>query len=244
MSNSKAFSSAIIAFAIILSALAFRNAWIKGKKTNETISVTGLASKDFVSDLIVWKGSFSKMNMNTEEAFNDLKHDAEVIKSYLTSKGVKESEIVFSAVSTSKRHERVQVAQNQYKDVFIGTQLTQSIQIESKEVDKVEKISRDITELIGQKIEFNSFSPSYFYTKLSDLKIEMLAAATKDARTRAEKIAENSGAQIGKLNNADMGIFQITAQNSSEEYSWGGAFNTTSKNKTASITVKLDFDID
>jgi hypothetical protein len=39
-----------------------------------------------------------------------------------------------------------------------------------------------------------------------------------------------------------MGVFQIVAQNSSEEYSWGGSFNTTSKRKTATITVKLDYE--
>ena len=71
----------------------------------------------------------------------------------------------------------------------------------------------------------------------------MLASATKDGRTRAENIAENAGGKIDHLSSADMGIFQITGQNSSEDYSWGGTFNTSSKNKTASITVKLDFSL-
>jgi hypothetical protein len=179
--------------------------------------------------------------MNTAEAFNDLKRDGEVIKAYLISKGVKENEIVFSAVAAQKQFDHMQVAQNQYKDVFIGTQLTQDVQIESKDVDRVEKISRDITELLGQKIELNSYSPNYFYTKLADLKIEMLAAATKDGRIRAEKIAENSEAKIDQLSNADMGIFQITGQNSTEDYSWGGAFNTTSKIKRLLSPLSLTF---
>jgi hypothetical protein len=40
-----------------------------------------------------------------------------------------------------------------------------------------------------------------------------------------------------------MGIFQITAQNSDEEYTWGGAFNTSDKLKTASITVRMEFGV-
>ena len=103
-------------------------------------------------------------------------------------------------------------------------------------------MSREITELIDFGIEFYSTNPNYYYTKLASLKIEMLAQATKDARLRADKIAENAGGKIGKLKQADMGIFQITAQNSSEEYSWGGTFNTSSKNKTANVTVKLEFE--
>lgn len=90
-------------------------------------------------------------------------------------------------------------------------------------------------------MELNSDAPAYYYTKLADLKIKMIANATKDARERAEKVAENAKAKLGQLQQADMGIFQITAQNSSEEYSWGGTLNTTSKEKTASITMKLKF---
>jgi hypothetical protein len=71
----------------------------------------------------------------------------------------------------------------------------------------------------------------------------MIASATEDARLRAEKISINSGSKIGKLKNARMGVFQIIAQNSNEDYSWGGSYNTSSKMKTATITMKLEFGI-
>ena len=86
--------------------------------------------------------------------------------------------------------------------------------------------------------------PQYYYTKLSELKIEMIAQATKDANERAKKIAENAGSTVGSLKNANMGVFQIVAQNSSEDFSWGGSFNTSSKRKTANITVKLEYEVD
>jgi len=69
----------------------------------------------------------------------------------------------------------------------------------------------------------------------------MLAEASRDAQTRAMQMAGNAGGKLGELRNASMGIFQITGQNSSEDYSWGGTFNTTSKNKTASVTVRLEY---
>ncbi|MEY3742457.1 MAG: hypothetical protein RL371_1361, partial [Bacteroidota bacterium] len=47
-----------------------------------------------------------------------------------------------------------------------------------------------------------------------------------------------------KLMYADMGVFQITAENSSEEYEWGGSFNTSSRRKTASVTIRLKYEID
>ena len=72
----------------------------------------------------------------------------------------------------------------------------------------------------------------------------MIAAATQDAKIRAEQIAQNSNGNLEGLKNATMGIFQITGQNSSEDYSWGGAFNTSSKRKTASITMRLEYLVD
>ena len=71
----------------------------------------------------------------------------------------------------------------------------------------------------------------------------MIAGATKDANIRARKIAENSGGKIGRLKNAEMGVFQIVAQNSSEDFSWSGSFNTANKKKTATITIKLEYEI-
>ena len=70
----------------------------------------------------------------------------------------------------------------------------------------------------------------------------MIAAATKDATARAETIAGNSNSHVGNLKKADMGVFQIVAQNSSEGYSWSGSYNTAAKRKTATITVSLTFE--
>ncbi|MBT8293930.1 MAG: SIMPL domain-containing protein, partial [Eudoraea sp.] len=127
--------------------------------------------------------------------------------------------------------------------IFRGYELSQSVQIESNDVALVEKVSREITELLDKGVQFNSSPPRYYYTKLSDLKIEMISKATEDARIRAEKIAENSGGALGDLISARMGVFQITGQNSDEDYSWGGAYNTSAKKKTASITMRLEYKV-
>ncbi|MBI4944795.1 MAG: SIMPL domain-containing protein [Bacteroidetes bacterium] len=238
------FSAFIIALAIIIAAYLFAGAWKKTHNTSETINVTGMAKKDFSSDLIVWKGSFSRKAYVIKEAYTQIKKDADIIKAYLIGKGVNEKEIVFSSVTINKdfkmAYNKEGMETSSYPDGFT---LMQAVTIESKEVDKIEKISREVTELIDSGVEFYSSHPEYYYTKLAELKIEMLANATKDGYTRASKIAENADSKIGNLRNASMGIFQITAQNSSENYSWGGTFNTASKRKSASVTVKLEFDV-
>jgi hypothetical protein len=237
--------SIIIAASIVITALVLAGAFKNRNRSNNTISVTGLGSKDFVSDLIVWSGSCSKKNANLKDAYAELDKDRESIKAYLISKGLKAESIVFSAVDIDKEFDDVfDNNGTKLKSIFSGYTLRQSLQVESKEVDKVESISRQVTELINSGVEFYSDQPKYYYTRLAELKIEMIAAATKDANIRAEKIAENAGSDVGKLKNADMGVFQIIAQNSSDDYSWGGSYNTSSKKKTATITVKLEYETD
>jgi uncharacterized protein len=237
----KVFTPLIFAVTIIISAFILGNAWQRTHKQNETIKVTGMASRNFISDLIVWRGTFSKKSLSIKDAYSELKRDASLTKEYLIKKGVKESEMVFMAVNTMKDYRYSTNSGGQNTSVFDGYVLSQDIQIESNEVDKIEKISREVTELIDLGVEFTSQIPYYYSTKLADLKIEMLAQASVDGRLRAEKMAENAGGRLGGLRSASMGIFQITGQNSGEDYSWGGAFNITSKKKTASITVKLEY---
>jgi hypothetical protein len=182
------------------------------------------------------------MNTDLRIAYSELDIAREVIKSYLTEKGIPQEGIIFSAIYIEQQFDsRYDENGNQLSSVFKGYRLQQNVQIESEQVEKVEEVSRNITELINSGIEFYSNKPSYYYTKLAELKIEMIAEATKDASIRAQKIAENAGGSLGELKSADMGVIQIVGQNSSDDYSWGGSFNTTSKNKTASITVNLQY---
>ncbi len=108
----------------------------------------------------------------------------------------------------------------------------------------MEKISRDISSLLDSGVEFTSWSPEYYYTQLDDLKLDLIDRASKNARARIDIIAENSGAKVGKLVKSNLGVFQITARNSGTgDYSYEGAFDTSSREKTATITVRLEYDL-
>lgn len=228
----------VIGLGLLGSAIKNRN------KSDNTISVTGLGTNKFTSDLITWSGNFSRNSYDLKEAYNALANDKKIIENYLVSKGVDRNELVFSAVDISKNYNYGTDANGASTQTFAGYQLSQRVSIESKDVAKIENLSRNITEIINLGIEFTSSPPSYFYTKLADVKQKMIADATKDARQRAEKIAENADASLGKLKKATMGVIQITAPNSNEDYSYGGTFNTSSKEKEASITIKLEYQVD
>lgn len=232
----------LIAISIIFSAWIIGSAYKFKYNDKKRVVVTGKAEKNFVSDLIVWQGNYTRVNMDLKLAYTNLKNDEVSIRTYLRQKGLKDNEVVFSAITINKLYNPEYDNNGRLiSNHFGGYSLTQQIKVESKNIDQVEKISREITELIQSGIELNSSAPSYYYTKMSELKIDLLAKASKDAKDRSLSIAENAGSNLGDLKYANMGVFQITAQNSDEDFSYGGAFNTSSKNKTASITIRTEY---
>lgn len=238
-------NTTIIALAVVISGYLLANGYKNRAKVSQSISVTGAGEENFSSDLIVWRANFSKKDYELKTAYANLNKDQNTIRKYLISKGIQGDEIVFDAVEIQKDYFNEYDENGQLRSsVFNGYSLTQSLKIQSKNVDRVESISREVTELIDAGIELNSFAPDYYYTKLATLKIKMIEAATKDAKNRAEKIAMNAGGALGTLKSAEMGVFQITGENTSEDFSWGGNFNTSSKKKTANITIRLKYDID
>lgn len=230
-----------ICVAIVLSVGVASRAFLHRNESARTVSVTGSTRVDFDSDLIVWNGAFERKAPDIQSAFAKLDADRAVIKDYLVGKGVKADEIVFSAIAIDKQYESIYEEGRRVQNRFVGYSLSQRVQIESRDVDKIENISREVTELINRGIEFISREPRYYYTRLAELKVQMIAAATEDGRQRAKQIAEAAGARLGGLKSASLGVFQIMAPYSSDEISWEGAYNTTSKRKNGLVTVRLQF---
>jgi uncharacterized protein len=236
--------TAIIAVALIITAFIVAGAYKAKFNKQVTISVTGLAEKSFASDLIVWRGEYQRKSPDLKEAYALIKNDETNVRQYLKSNEIEDNEIVFSSISIEKEFDIKRNEEGkQISSVFAGYKLSQTVTVESTNIDRVEVVSREVTKLIESGIEISSLEPSYFYTKLSELKIDLLAKASADAKKRAETIAVNSGGALGKILRADMGVFQITAPNSNEDFSYGGAFNTSSKNKKASITIRINYSI-
>ncbi len=235
--------SVIVGVCFVLGSIAIGVAFYQAKAPTKTVSVIGLAERDFTSDLIVWDFNYSTKDMDQKTAYEQIKKMNQTVKEYLIGKGIPENEIHFKAIQCNPNY-RYEYDRNSERsfDVFEGYSITQNVRIESKNVEKVEKLYQNIAELLDEGINVNTYGPDYYYTKLADLKIEMLAEATQDARNRAETITKNAGSKLAGLKVANMGVFQITAPNSSDEdYSWGGAFNTSSKNKRASINMRLTY---
>ena len=230
-----------IAAATIVSTVILSQGLMKIKKfSSEVIKVTGSAEKEITSNYIVWKSGFSRRNSEMTIAFEKLKEDLRAVKDYLISKGLNEEEIIISQVDTQVLYKKNEKGYNTNK--IEGYRLSQEIEVKSYDVQKVTDVSRQSTELINQDIQFISRAPEYFYTKLAELKVEMLSKATEDAKKRAKNMAFSTGNEIGLMRSARMGVFQITPANSYEISSWG-INDTSSLDKKVTAVVHVSFAI-
>lgn len=231
-----------IAAATILSSIILSKGFLKITKfIREQITVTGSAQKEIKSDYIVWKSTFSTRQADLKTGYKKLNEDLEKIKKYLIGKGIIGKEIIISQISTSKVYKKNEKGNDTNEIQWYV--LSQIIEVRSKDVEKVDRVSREATELIEENIELESQAPEYFYTKLDELKIEMLAKATENAKLRAENMVKATGNKIGSIRSARMGVFQITPITSTDVSDWG-INDTTSLDKKVMAVVTASFAIE
>jgi hypothetical protein len=230
----------LIAVALVVSAWILGSSAVRIANMRSTISVTGSAKRQITSDMVVWRGAYSAQTPALKAGYAILQQSQAQVRAYLVAKGVPADQIVFSSITTQTFFAR-DAMRNETGEVT-GYRLQQTVEVRSTDVEKIGAIARAATELINQGIQFESYPPEYLYTKLADLKVEMLARATSDARSRAAEMAKNSGSRIGKLRSARMGVFQITPafSNAISDY---GVNDTSSLLKDITAVVTLSFEV-
>lgn len=230
----------IVSVGIVVAAMIAVHGLIEIKSARTRIEVTGSAKQQITSDLIVWTGYFNTQSPILTEAYTTLEANREKVKNYLVGQGINEDLLVFSSITTSVYYVFNEYGVSTNKIDYYD--LSQTVTISSSEIDKVTEISRNATELLNEGVKFQSNAPLYMYTKLADIKVTMLAEATKDAKKRAEMITENAGSKLGGLTYADMGVMQITPLYSNEISDYG-INDTYSLEKEITAVVHCTFEI-
>jgi hypothetical protein len=203
--------------------------------------VKGFAQRPIRSDFAIWSASLTSRSREMPVAYGKIEADLARVLGFLGEAGIASEQISVSPVSIQTRFR--QGGQGYFTNEVELYELGQMITLSSKDVTRVEKVSKEITGLIRDGVELASFSPSFYYTALDDLKIEMLGAAAADARLRAGEIADKTGAKLGALSHAAQGVFQITPAHSTE-ISGEGMYDTSSIEKTVRAVVTVSFGLD
>ena len=221
---------ALLAIAFVIGSFAIGDG-IRDRNRSDVISVTGSAKKRIRSDYIVWNFSVTSQQPSAPEAADELAGWTSQIRAFLRREGVEADEISVQPIATETISRRGRVT---------GFLLSRSFEVRSPRVRAVTEVADQSSALLAQGIPLSAGSPQYVYTKLPELRPQLLAAATRDAQRRAEVIVEATGADLGKLRRVSVGVFQVTSPNSTEVEDYG-VYDTSTLEKDVTAVVNVAF---
>ncbi len=232
---------AALSLSLVISSLIFAKAIREFKQANDVLVVTGSAKKPIQSDYIIVSFSVSSQEATAKAAYQNLKNQTEKLQVYLQEQKVPDNAITLGAIQTYTVPEIT--VNGRETGQILAYRLSQNLEIRSDEVKRYTELSQQANELINEGINLVSQPPQYLYTKLSQLRVEMIAEATKDAKARAKAIAKSTESKVGSIRSAKTGVFQITSRNSTDVSDYG-IYDTSSLEKDITAVVSVQFSME
>jgi len=230
--NAKA--SLILALGIVVGCFLLGRYVYDSRAAQDSIRVVGSATKRVEADIVKWRLTIARTatEQAISEGYRRIHDDVRSTIAQLKSQGVGDDQITIQSINTFP-----QFGPGGQKS---GYNVQQSILIVSNRVSDIEKLAVDPKSILAEGIILENSSLEYFLSDLPKIKKELLAAAMRDARARADEIAAASGVAIRKLLNSSVGVFQITEPFSTEVSDYG-MYNTSTRQKDITVTVRASF---
>lgn len=211
MNNNKILIAIAIVIGLALNGIFIGRAIQRFKKEDRFISVKGFSEREVKANLAVWTIKTRITTNDISEGSKQVENDKQKIMEFLRQKGIGENEIFQQDLKVVDKMAR------EYGDDNVGNYryiIENSMQVRSENVDNVQRVKRMTDELlkIGVVISnINEYQPSvqYLYTKLNDIKPEMLSEATQNARKAALEFTRESKVGLGEMKKASQGLFTI-----------------------------------
>jgi hypothetical protein len=212
---------------------------VRVKYRERTVDVTGSSQRRITSDRAVWAAVVNARAPTLAEAVRVVSAGTPQVRAFLIEQGVPASEIEVRSIETEEVFATSAEGVTQQQTV-VAYRLMQALVVTSGDVARVTRAANAVTRLVERGVDVRSEPPDYIYTRLGELKIQLIAEATRDVRNRADQVARNSGARLGRLVSARIGVVQINAADQSE-VTWDGVNDRGSIEKDAMVTVSAQF---
>ena len=189
------------------------NAAVNVKQYERSVTVKGLSEREYSADIVIWPIQFAAAENDLTALYGSLEKNTAKIKEFLIENGVSEEEVTFSSPAITDKS--AQQYGSGVRPEFRYTAL-QTVTVYSKNIDAVRKVMTSLSSLGKQGIVFTGgdyqSQTEYLFTRLNEVKPEMIEEATRKAREVAEKFASDSESRLGKIKRASQGQFSINAR--------------------------------
>ncbi len=198
------------------------------------ISVTGSAFKIVKSDTAILKLELKSRSASKSAAYNVIKTQIPTVKEYLIKEGINENEISILPPNNYPNY-KTNPSNGYSTNIIESYNFAQIIQIKTNNVDKIKELSVSAQSLLDKGIDLNIETPEYYYSKLGEIKVELLKEASQDAKQRAKGMLSATGNNVGKISSVKMGVFQITPADSTEVSDYGMNDTTSVEKKVTAV---------
>jgi hypothetical protein len=227
----------IIGASLIIAAAVGSYAFYAVRAMDNVLSVTGSTKVAVTSDTVKWRFSVAQkvFEANLQTGYPLLAQDIAATREFLKTNGVSDDAISVSQVYTEEVYN--------YNANTTGPReynLRQEVTVQSKDVKMIDVLSKRINELAAKGVFVQWNNIEYYVSNLPELRVSLLGDAIKDARARAEQIAEAGGQSVGALKAASSGVVQVLAPNSVEVTDYG-SYDTQSIEKEVMVTARATF---
>lgn len=205
-----------------------------------TVDVKGYAERKIKADYVTWGVGVTVRNADLAGAYGHIEKNKDEVVKFIQDAQIKDAKLELGPIYKNTIYKRDDNG-NQLTEVG-AYELTQHVSITTTDIEKVKELALKIGALGAKGIEIEARAPAYLVKRenLEKAKIELLAEATKSARERADQFALNSGTSIGRLVSAHQGVFQVTAEDSTDVSDYG-TYDTGSIDKILKIVVTLSY---
>jgi uncharacterized protein len=237
--------SIVIIVSVILGSVILGRALQRFKTEDRSISVKGFSEREVKSDLVVWTIRTRIANNDLSEGSKSIEEAKNKVIDFLLRNNIKQEDIIQKDLIVNDK--KAQEYNNPIGDTYRFI-IDKIIQVRSSDVDNVQKVSRMTDELLKAGVVLSNRneyegSVKFFFTKLNEIKPDMLSEATRNAKEAAEKFAKESSTRLGDLRKATQGLFSIIDRDNflsgQTEYGMSGS----DLYKKVRVVVNVDYSI-
>lgn len=198
-------SAALIAAAIFSLGLFLKTGIDNIAYRDRNVTVRGLAERQVEADFVTWPITYNVAGDNLIALYDQITQYNNTIVEFLTSNGIDKSEISVNPPDTYN------ATANQYGSSSFKYKYSLScdITVATPKVDKVRELLTRQTELLKEGVPYSNSYINYEFRALNNIKPDMIAEATRNAREAAQQFAKDSDSKVGKMKTATQGQFSI-----------------------------------
>lgn len=211
----------------------------------QSITVKGLAEKPIKADSAEWTLSIGVTDATQRGALQKLATELQVLEGFLDKQGLPKESWTVDVENINDHYDEVFV-KDMPRQVRNGYDAFQSVHVASKDLAKITNANKALLQLRADNHPITASSPNYLVSNLEEVKMSLIADATKNARTRATEFVKQDGVKVGVMKSASQGAFYILPVGGSEntDDSYGGVYDKSTIDKTARVVVTIVYNIE